>query len=150
MEDLEERAILQSSYKPEFWVRFKDDIFYLWEHGDESLGSFLHLLNSLDPKLKFTQESEVERRLPFLDVLVHRNDSCFEFSVYRKPTHNDRYLSYSSNHSPAVKRGVVTSLVDRALKFDNRIKRLSGVSTLTIDPEKLSGPKFIKVKTLSR
>ena len=116
MENLEEKTILQSFCEPKFWVRFKDDIFYLWEHGDESLESFLHLLNSLDPKLKITQELDVERRLPFLDVLVHRSDICFEFGVYRKPTHSDRYLNYSSNHSPAVKRGVVTSVVDRALQ----------------------------------
>ena len=109
--------LLYTSFcKPEFWVRFKDDIFFLWEHDDESCESFLHLLNSLDPKLKLTQELEVERRLPFLDVLVHRNDTCFEFRVYRKPTHSDRYLNHSSNHSPLMKTGVVTSLVDRALQ----------------------------------
>ena len=88
----------------------------MWDLGDESLEFFLHLLNPLDPKLKFTYELEVKRRLPFFDVLVHRNDTCFEFGVYRKPTYSDRYLNYSSNHSPAVKRGVVTSLVERALQ----------------------------------
>ena len=30
--------------------------------------------------------------------------------------HSDPYLNYSSNHSPAVKQGVVTSLVKRALQ----------------------------------
>jgi len=39
MENLEEKAISQSSCKLEFWVRFKDDTFYLWERGDESLES---------------------------------------------------------------------------------------------------------------
>ena len=70
-----------------------------------NLESFLYLLNSLDPKLKFTQELEVERRLPFLDVLVHRNDTCFQFRVFRKPTHSDRYLNYSSNHCSCCEKG---------------------------------------------
>ena len=37
-------------------------------------------------------------------------------TVYRKPTHTDRYLHYSSHHPTSVLRGVVRSLFDRAKK----------------------------------
>ena len=38
-------------------------------------------------------------------------------TVYRKPTHNNRYLHFKSNHPPKVKRGVVISLLDRVLNI---------------------------------
>ena len=39
------------------------------------------------------------------------------FSIYRRPTNNNRYLSFGSNHPIQVKRGVVISLIDRSLKL---------------------------------
>ena len=37
--------------------------------------------------------------LPYLDVLLHHNeDGSIGTSVYRKPTHMDKYLEFSSHH----------------------------------------------------
>ena len=43
----------------------------------------------------------------------------FDFTVYIKPTHNNRYLQFKSNHPPQIKRGVVISLVDRVLNISS-------------------------------
>ena len=54
-------------------------------------------------------------RIPFLDTLVTRKPNGEIFtSVYRKPTHTDRYLNFNSHHPTNAKRAVVHSLMDRA------------------------------------
>ena len=60
-------------------------------------------------------EQEEDRTLPFLDTLLRRReDGSLNVSVYRKPTHTDRYLHFESHHPTHVKRGVVRCLHDRA------------------------------------
>ena len=58
-------------------------------------------------------EVENEGTLPFLDVLVKRCDQQLIITVYRKPTHTDRYLNYGSNHHPRIKSGIVKCLAHR-------------------------------------
>ena len=50
-------------------------------------------------------------------MLVIRNADKLDFTIYRKPTQNNRYLHFNSNQPPQVKRAVVTSLIDRALNI---------------------------------
>ncbi|XP_063625255.1 uncharacterized protein LOC134796991 [Cydia splendana] len=58
---------------------------------------------------------ECDRSLPFLDVKLRvKPDGTLAHSVYRKPTHTDRYLQASSHHHPRHLQSVVTSLVNRA------------------------------------
>ena len=74
----------------------------------------LHI-NSIRPSIKFTVETEKNGSLPFLDTLVYRSDGG-TLSVYRKPTHTDRYLHFSSHHPTHVKRGLIKCLFNRARK----------------------------------
>jgi hypothetical protein len=59
-------------------------------------------------------EIESDSAIAFLDVLVIRKGTTLGTKVYRKPTHTVRYLSFSSNHPPRVKRGLFQSLHSRA------------------------------------
>ncbi|XP_065573268.1 uncharacterized protein LOC136035407 [Artemia franciscana] len=120
MDFIEQSALHSFPLKHSLWFRFVDDILAVWEHGQNSLKVFLAHLNSFDSNLQFTIELEDSGKLPFLDVLIIKNIPSLDFSIYRKPTHNDRYLHFSSNHPPCVKRGVVISLVDRFLKICSR------------------------------
>ena len=58
------------------------------------------------------EESNVE--LAFLDSLLKRNNEEISVLVYRKPTHTDQYLLYSSHHQASCKESVVSSLFNRA------------------------------------
>ncbi|XP_059055747.1 uncharacterized protein LOC131849649 [Achroia grisella] len=60
-------------------------------------------------------EMEKDRSLAFLDILVMmRTDGSVTHTVYRKPTHTDRYLHASSHHHPRHLQSVVTSHTNRA------------------------------------
>ena len=113
MQFFEEMAISSAPIKPKLWKRYVDDVFCIIKRGGEN--SLLSHLNSLRPSIKFTVEREEDGSLAFLDCNLHRADeNKISVSVYRKPTHTDKYLHYESHHPMHVKRGVVKSLYDRA------------------------------------
>ena len=53
-----DRKALSYFLSPTTWKRFRDDIFVAWEHGTDTLPSFLDYLNNVDEagKIKFTME----------------------------------------------------------------------------------------------
>ena len=64
--------------------------------------------------IKFTYEEESEGSLPFLDTLmVWTEDGTIKLLVYRKKTHPDQYLNFSSHHPLHQKLGVIKTLLDR-------------------------------------
>ena len=115
MEAFEEQAIESAPYKPKIWKHYIDDTFTILDRGN--VDSFLHHLNSQQPTIRFTMETEKESKIAFLDMSVSREpDSRLTTSVYRKPTHTDQNLAYDSHHPQSVKRGIVKCLYGRAIK----------------------------------
>ncbi len=64
--------------------------------------------------IKFTYEKECDGKLLFLDFyIVKKDDGFLKLQVYRKPTHTDLFLNYSSHHSLHQKLGVIRTLYER-------------------------------------
>ena len=59
-------------------------------------------------------EGESNGELAFLDTLLKQNNGEISVLVYRKPTHTDQYLHYSSHHQTSCKESVVSSLFNIA------------------------------------
>ena len=114
MEQFERDVKVLSENKPKIWLRYVDDIISIWEHGREALEKFLSHLNSHRDSIKFSMEVEMNGCLPFLDVTIHKEGNKLYTSVYRKPTHTDRYLNYNLYHHPKIKSGRVKCLAHRA------------------------------------
>ena len=111
MEDIEQRTL--SNFQPlHFWKRYVDDTCIVLPVN--KVTEFHQHLNSIETSIQFTAELEKEK-VPFLDVLLIQNtDGPIDTSVYRKPTHNEKYLSFFSHHPTAHKASVVCTLFHRA------------------------------------
>ena len=97
MADLEEKLLEQADLKPFIWWRYIDDIFFIWEHGEESLKEFIDKINSAHPTIKFTAEWS-EKSINFLDVTVILEDGKIKTDLYVKPTDTHQFLDSSSCH----------------------------------------------------
>ena len=118
MENFEKVAIDSFPLKPKRWKRYVDDTDVVWPHGKEELYRFLEHLNNQNNTIRFTMEIEINMSLPFLDVVISKNDNgSISHQVYRKKTHSDRYLHSNSHHLPTQKTGVLNTLVTGAIRI---------------------------------
>ena len=86
MENFELEALKSAKQPPRVWMRYVDDTFVVIKK--DFAQEFTDHINSLNPNIKFTNDPQVDGKLPFLDTLVKRQaDGSVKISVYRKPTH---------------------------------------------------------------
>ena len=83
--------------QPLIWCRYIDDIFLIWTRGMDNLQEFISHLNTCHPTIKFTSEIS-ETHVPFLDILVSKNENHINTDLYCIPTDTHNYLLYTSCH----------------------------------------------------
>lgn len=129
MEDFETSAINSTINKPSTWLRYVDDIFVIWPHGEEQLNKLLEHLNNIHENINFTMEKEINNEIPFLDILItKKQNGDIAHTVYRKKTHTNRYVNAKSNHHPAHLKSVIKSLITRSERLadaSNKQKELN-------------------------
>ena len=111
MQSYDRPAITTALHHPKVWERFVDDVYSILKLTH--LENLFHHINNLHQNIKFTTEEESNGELAFLDTLLKRNNGEIFVLVYRKPTHTDQYLHYSSHHQTSCKESVVSSLFNR-------------------------------------
>ena len=113
-----ERALLNGSlYDPDLWLRFIDDIFAIWTHGETKLKEFIKFINSFNPSVQFTCDYS-STSVNFLDVSISVNeDGSLTTDLYTKPTDTHQYLRANSCHPNHTKRSIPYSQSLRILRI---------------------------------
>ena len=109
---LEQHLFTQCEHKPTHWLRYIDDIFFLWPHDPILLPSFLDHINKQHNSIKFTMESGTPR-LPFLDLNLSIIDNKIDIDLYTKPTSTNPFLYAGSCHPASCKKALPYSLALR-------------------------------------
>ena len=103
-----EASIFRSAaLRPRLWLRFQDDIFFVWDHGLPALQAFHHFVNEQDRSIQVDLEHS-SGSLRFLDLLLYRTPShSFGHRIGFKDTDSHRLLPKDSHHPPHVHRSVL-------------------------------------------
>ena len=132
MSEFEEKALSNSPLAPWVWWRYIDDVFIIWEHGEEKLQEFLEYLNSIHPTIKFTHKYS-QTSIEFLDVQVTKSGGRLKTDLYIKETDTHQYLHFTSCHPWHTKKGIPYSQALRIRRicssdrdFFKRSKELKG------------------------
>ena len=133
MIQLEERLLDASADKPLVWMRFIDDVFFIWMHGEEKLKSFINLLNSSHETIKFTREQSRDS-ISFLDVKVTVGEGgVLSTDLFCKPTDTHKYLHKKSCHPWHTKKAIpygqalrLRRICSEDRQFQDRVGELAG------------------------
>ena len=80
--DLEEKML--EIFEKKQWF-CGDDIFFIWEHGEDSLKVFIDQVNLFHPTRKFTAEYSKER-VSFSELNIKLIDGKLKTDLFVKPT----------------------------------------------------------------
>lgn len=116
MELLERDNFKEIMGEDSIWLRYVDDVFVLVPEGT-NLEDKLKKLNEVEKRIQFTLETETERTLSFLDILIMRREDAVKFKVFRKKTNREDYIHYFSAHNERVKSGVIIGFFLRAYRI---------------------------------
>ena len=162
MDDLETRILEYSTFKPSVWWRYIDDIFLIWEHGEENLKSFIECLDTFHPSIKFTHKWS-NQTVDFLDVQVTIKENKLSTDLFVKPTDTHQYLHSSSCHAFHSKRSIPYSQALRLNKicsdndtFDKRCNQLEewllkrGYNSRLVRDQILKARRFSREELLNK
>uniref|UniRef100_A0A8D9BWW7 Reverse transcriptase domain-containing protein n=1 Tax=Cacopsylla melanoneura TaxID=428564 RepID=A0A8D9BWW7_9HEMI len=124
MEDLETKAF--AIMKPKAYKRYVDDGFLVWSDGVDALTTFVEMMNIFEEKVKFTLETEKDKKLAFLDVLLDHSNESLKTNIYKKDTNSGIYLNFESNHAQHLKLNIIK----------NEKKRIEQLCNNNVEKEK--------------
>ena len=106
--DLKERHVYTYDLQPralQSWYCYIDDIFCVWQYGEDELQRFTSHLNKVHSTIKFTIEKS-RTLVNFLDTTVSLANNRLETNLFVKPTDRNNYLPFDSAHPYHCKKGL--------------------------------------------
>ena len=112
-------TLAQITPKPKLFVKYVDDMFAILPNS--IVNNTLISLNVFHEKLKFTIETEENGCLPYLDVLVVRNnDNTISTNWFKKEITSNRILNFYSHHPFFQKTNTARNYISRILTLSSK------------------------------
>ena len=130
---LEEKRLHEcpANFKPIFYRRYVDDTFIIFNNRN-SIIQFHNYLNSKHHCLKFTYEVEINASLPFIGVLVTKNDKNYQLEIYHKPTSTDLFTNFNTfspiSHKIAAVRSLCYQAIHNCSSFESIIREFNSIT----------------------
>ena len=102
MDEAETEFLKSQELQPFLWLRYIDEILFIWTHGTQELDSFFNELNKFHPNLNFTYETSKES-VNFLDLNVSLRNGKISTDLYAKPIDGHQYHHYKSSHPELIR-----------------------------------------------
>ena len=119
MSTFEERLFntqIPHNFGLKFWCRYVDDIFAIFDNKPD-LADTTSELNKLHSNITFTNESEKDGKIHFLDVDICFSDGIFTTKTFLKPTNTGLYTLWTSYIPKSFKTNLFGCLLHRAMKI---------------------------------
>ena len=105
------RLLNTQALQSTLWLRFLDDIFFIWDHSFDELKSFIKEIKNFHPNFKFSSCIS-NYSVNFLDVQITKSDLLgIETDIFIKETNIHQYIYYTSCHPKNCKDGIPYSQV---------------------------------------
>jgi hypothetical protein len=78
------------------YYRYVDDVLIIYNSECTNIQDTMQDFNNIHPRIQYTMEMQVDRKLNYLDITIEIIDNSFSFNVYRKPTTTDLIISNNS------------------------------------------------------
>ena len=93
----------KTNLRPYTWMRYIDDIFFIWHHDEKSLQEFITFCDNYSATLKMKSKIRFDTNsstnsVNFLDVNVRLTGKRISTSLYSKETDAHLYLNAKSSH----------------------------------------------------
>ena len=121
MANWETEALDKCYLKPSMYLRYLDDIWILWDHGEEQFHTFFEILNTHNPAVRLTHRIE-KQSIDFLDVTIFKGSNLtknktLDTKVFFKPTDTHQLLHKASFHPKHTFPGILKSQILRFFRI---------------------------------
>jgi len=79
-----------------YYKRYIDSVLIIFNQNKTNEKTIINQMNSIDKHLEFKISEEENSSISCLDLTIHRNIKSINLSIYRKPTHTDIMIQFSS------------------------------------------------------
>ena len=125
----------------ENWTHFLDDCETLLQENKINPNDLVSILNSINPSIQFNFEYSKDA-IPFLDILIKRNNDEIWMDIYYKPIDTHKCLPFSSNHPKHWKKNIPFTLARGICTIvENTEAKIKHLENLKMNLSKYQYPK---------